>query len=222
MKNYNFIKGLTGFVSTLMLSAVFSLPTTQANAALTSCDPMSGDPCFYNYNPKKHTQTKKKKFRSNRFRRSLRTRHKRHSRQTRRVVGAHVKTHCFPTKLRRLMNKVERHFGKKLVLTSGYRSSRYNRRVGGAKRSQHVHCKAVDFHIRGVNKYSLARYVKTLRGVGGVGSYCKSSSIHMDIGPKRSWHWGCGKSKSRKRYVKKRKTRSYRSASYKRKKSRRS
>ncbi len=121
------------------------------------------------------------------------------------------------------MNQVERHYGKKLILTSGYRSPRYNRKVGGAKRSQHMHCKAVDFKIPGVNKYSLAAYVKTLPSAGGVGSYCGSSSIHMDIGAKRSWHWGCGKHKKRKRFVRNRKThkrhyrksrRSYRSASY--------
>ncbi len=222
MKLHNSAKRLSGFFSTLILSAVFSLPASQANAALTSCNPLSSDPCFYSYQNNSHNQKQMSRpSRSKKSRPSVRKHYKRHSKLSYRIAGAHVKTHCFPQKLLNLMGRVERHYGKKLIVTSGYRSSRYNRRVGGAKRSQHMHCKAVDFRIKGVNKYSLARYVKTLRGIGGVGSYCGSRAIHIDIGPKRSWHWGCGKHKKRalfakhKRRGKRKARRSYRTASYK-------
>ncbi len=141
---------------------------------------------------------------------SLRGRHMR-------VASRSVRTSCFPARLKKLIRRVEKRYGKRLVVTSGHRSRSHNRRIGGARRSQHVHCKAVDFRIPGVNKYSLARYVKSLPGIGGVGTYCGKSTIHMDVGPKRSWNQGCGKRRSRKRYVKRnRSRRSYRTTSLRR------
>ena len=99
-----------------------------------------------------------------------------------------------------LINTVAWHYGKHVHIQSGYRSKHYNRRVGGAKRSYHVACKAVDIQVRGVNKYQLARYLKSLPGRGGVGTYCNNSTVHIDVGPKRQWHYGCGmKSKAKRR-----------------------
>ncbi len=211
-------KRFTGLFSGVVAGFLLTTSGQNANAALTNCDTFSQLACLTAAPAKK--QKLNRGFRTkSRFKRKLRHSYK-HRRQNRRVILPHVQTHCFPQRLRRLMDQVERHYGKKLVLTSGYRSPRHNRRINGAKRSQHMHCKAVDFQIRGVNKYSLARYVKTLPSVGGVGSYCGSSSIHMDVGPKRSWHWGCGKRKKRSIYAKKRNRskrhyrKSYRTASY--------
>jgi uncharacterized protein YcbK (DUF882 family) len=64
---------------------------------------------------------------------------------------------------------------------------------------------AVDFKIRGVNKYALARYLKKLPGRGGVGTYCGNSIVHLDVGPKRSWHHGCRK--KHRRYASKKRRR---------------
>lgn len=112
-------------------------------------------------------------------------------------------TGCFPAKLRSLLNQVSAHYGRKVIITSGHRSYRHNRRVGGARKSYHVKCMAADIRIDGVNKYALARYLKTLPGRGGVGVYGCNRSVHLDVGPRRSWHWGCGK-KRRKRFARKR------------------
>ncbi len=145
---------------------------------------------------------------------SLRGRHMR-------VASRSVRTSCFPKRLKSLIRRVEKHYRRRLVVTSGYRSHAHNRKVGGARKSMHVHCKAVDFKVPGVNKYALARYVKSLSGVGGVGTYCAKSTIHMDVGAKRSWNWGCGKRRSRKRYAKRsRARRSYRLTSLRRAKRR--
>ncbi len=120
-----------------------------------------------------------------------------------------AKIGCIPTDLRMLLNTVAWHYGKRVHIQSGYRSKHYNRRVGGARRSFHVSCKAVDIQVSGVNKYKLAKYLKSLAGRGGIGTYCNSSTVHIDVGPKRSWHYGCGrKSLARKRlarYKRKRK-----------------
>jgi uncharacterized protein YcbK (DUF882 family) len=102
-----------------------------------------------------------------------------------------VDTACLKPKLVRMLKQVERHFGKRLVVTSGYRSPAYNKKVRGAEKSQHMYCAAADVQLPGVDKWQLARYVRSLPGRGGVGTYCHQS-IHIDIGPERDWNWKCG------------------------------
>jgi uncharacterized protein YcbK (DUF882 family) len=102
-----------------------------------------------------------------------------------------VDTACLKPKLVRMLKQVERHFGKRLVVTSGYRSPSYNKKVRGAEKSQHMYCAAVDVQMPGVNKWEIARYVRAMPGRGGVGTYCHQS-IHIDIGPERDWNWKCG------------------------------
>ena len=91
------------------------------------------------------------------------------------------------------------HFGGVALASSCYRSVAYNRKVGGAHRSQHIAHKALDFVVRVkdqlVDKFKLARFVRAepiMQKIGGVGTYCKSAAIHADVGPKRDWHYGCG------------------------------
>ncbi|MDH3740180.1 MAG: D-Ala-D-Ala carboxypeptidase family metallohydrolase [Hyphomicrobiales bacterium] len=102
-----------------------------------------------------------------------------------------------------LLAQVQLRFGRPLEIISGCRSKAHNTKVHGAKRSQHLHCNAVDFQVTDVSKHTLAAYLKQLPGRGGVGVYCRSSYVHLDIGPKREWHWRCRKRK----VVKKRRTR---------------
>lgn len=113
------------------------------------------------------------------------------------LVAKHsrVSVRCFKPKLIALLRKVERHYGKKPIVTSGYRSPGHNRRIRGARRSLHMGCAAADIEVPGVGKNSLARYLRSLPGRGGVGLYCRSRSVHIDIGSKRQWYWGCGKKK---------------------------
>lgn len=113
------------------------------------------------------------------------------------IVAKHsrVSVRCFKPGLIKLLRQVERHYGKKPIVTSGYRSPAHNRRVRGARRSQHMKCAAADIEVPGVGKASLARFLRSLPGRGGVGVYCRSRSVHVDIGPKRQWNWGCGKKK---------------------------
>ena len=109
---------------------------------------------------------------------------------------------CIPADLRMILNTVAWHFGKRVHIQSGFRSKHHNRRIGGAKGSFHVSCKAVDIQVSGINKYKLAKFLKTLPGRGGVGTYCNVSTVHIDVGPKRAWHYGCRK-KTRRRYARK-------------------
>ncbi len=101
-----------------------------------------------------------------------------------------VDTACLKPKLVRMLKQVERHFGKRLIITSGYRSPAYNKKVRGAEKSQHMYCAAVDVQLPGVSKWELAKYVRSMPGRGGVGTYCHGS-IHIDVGPERDWNWKC-------------------------------
>jgi uncharacterized protein YcbK (DUF882 family) len=98
---------------------------------------------------------------------------------------------CLKPALVRILKTVERRFGKKLIVTSGYRSPAHNRRVNGARRSQHMYCAAADVQVPGVSKWELAKFVRALPGRGGVGTYCHTASVHIDVGPERDWNWRC-------------------------------
>lgn len=104
-----------------------------------------------------------------------------------------VDTACLKPALVRTLKKAEAYFGKRLILTSGYRSPEYNRKVRGAKRSMHMYCAAADVQMPGVSKWELANYFRAQPERGGVGTYCSTESIHVDIGPERDWNWKCGR-----------------------------
>ena len=103
---------------------------------------------------------------------------------------------CLKPALVRMLKTVERHFGKKMIVTSGYRSPAYNRKVRGAKRSQHMYCAAADVQVPGVSKWELAQFVRAMPGRGGVGTYCHTESVHIDVGPERDWNWKCRRRKT--------------------------
>ncbi|MGI9350680.1 MAG: YcbK family protein [Rhizobiaceae bacterium] len=116
-----------------------------------------------------------------------------------RVQHAKVQVACLKPQVIRLLKMVERRYGSKPIITSGYRSPKRNRRAGGVRNSQHIFCKAVDIQVEGVSKWDLAKYLRTLPGRGGVGTYCRTKSVHIDVGSRRDWHHPCRRSKVKKR-----------------------
>ena len=109
-----------------------------------------------------------------------------------------VNVGCFPRPLVRLLKKVERKFGRTPIVTSGYRSPAHNRRIRGARNSMHVHCKAADIQVQGVSKWTLAKYLRSIPGRGGVGTYCHTKSVHVDIAGKRDWNRRCKRRRGRR------------------------
>ncbi len=108
-----------------------------------------------------------------------------------------VKVDCFTPELMRILRIVERRYGKKVMVTSGFRSASSNRRAGGARNSTHIYCKAADIQVDGVAKWDLAKFLRTVDGRGGVGTYCRTESVHIDVGSVRDWHYPCRRNKSR-------------------------
>lgn len=102
-----------------------------------------------------------------------------------------VQVSCLKPQLVSMIKRLESHYRKPVVITSGYRSPSHNRSVSGAKRSLHMSCAAADLQIPGVSKWEIARQVRSWPGRGGVGTYCHTESIHIDVGPERDWNWRC-------------------------------
>lgn len=107
-----------------------------------------------------------------------------------------VDVSCLKPSLVRVLKTVEQHYGKKIVVTSGYRSPAHNRRARGAKNSLHMYCAAADVQVPGVSKWELAKFVRSMPGRGGVGTYCHTESVHIDVGPERDWNWRCRRRQS--------------------------
>ena len=114
--------------------------------------------------------------------------------------GLHLQTEkvevdCFKPQLVRTLKSIERHYGRPVVVTSGYRSPKHNRRIGGASGSRHTSCEAADIQVDGVSKWQLAKYLRSMPGRGGVGTYCHTESVHIDVGTPRDWNWRCRRRK---------------------------
>ncbi len=102
---------------------------------------------------------------------------------------------CLKPALVRVLKQVEHHYGRNVVITSGYRSPSRNKKARGAENSLHMYCSAADIQIEGVSKWELASYLRSMSGRGGVGTYCYTQSVHIDIGPQRDWNWRCRRRK---------------------------
>lgn len=96
-----------------------------------------------------------------------------------------VDTACLRPELIDILRRVEQHYGKKAVITSGYRDR-------GRSGSLHRRCAAADILVPGVTSDALAAYARTIPGIGGVGQYCHQSLVHVDVGTPRDWKYGCG------------------------------
>lgn len=72
-----------------------------------------------------------------------------------------------------------------LTINSGYRTPRRNSRIeGAALNSMHIHGKAADIVVRGIEPWRVAEMAKHFRG-GGVGTY--RGFTHIDTGRMREW-----------------------------------
>ena len=76
------------------------------------------------------------------------------------------------------LQKIRDHFGKPLVIGSGYRCATYNSNVANAaKNSKHTMGMAADISIKGVTPAEIAKYAESL-GIKGIGLY--DTFVHVD------------------------------------------
>jgi hypothetical protein len=107
-----------------------------------------------------------------------------------------VHSRCLPSPLINVLYDVAVRFGEVKVI-SGYRSPTHNRRVGGASRSLHMECRAIDFFVTGNGK-GVIEWLLARKEVGGYKRY-PFGSFHIDNGPRRTWAWGSRKGKKKRR-----------------------
>ena len=75
-----------------------------------------------------------------------------------------VDTACLKPELLTILRQFESHYGRKVVVTSGYRNR-------GREGSLHRICAAADIIVPGIDSKSLAAYARTVANVGGVGNW---------------------------------------------------
>lgn len=95
-----------------------------------------------------------------------------------------------------VLQNIRNQFGKPIIINSGYRTPEYNKKVGGATRSQHCYGTAADIVVDGVSPSSVAiaaeKALKETGHPGGIGLY--KSFVHVDVRSKRyRWDHRSGK-----------------------------
>lgn len=92
---------------------------------------------------------------------------------------------CLPTELMNVIYDVAEKFGEVQILST-FRDPQRNRRVGGAPRSFHLRCQAIDFRVMGPQRDGLLEYLEARADVGGLKRY-PLGFFHIDTGARRTW-----------------------------------
>ncbi|MFM9943287.1 MAG: D-Ala-D-Ala carboxypeptidase family metallohydrolase [Hyphomicrobiaceae bacterium] len=95
-----------------------------------------------------------------------------------------VRDDCLPPKLMGVIYAIAEKFGD-VRINSTHRDSRRNARVGGARRSLHLDCRAIDFMATGRPR-DIIRFLANHADVGGFKRYPRGH-YHIDNGPRRTW-----------------------------------
>ena len=83
------------------------------------------------------------------------------------------------------LQKARDHFGKPMIITSGYRTTAHNIKVGGVSNSNHVFGNAADVYIPAVPAIDLYNYFCEIAGDScEIGIY--NNFVHFAVQPKKS------------------------------------
>ena len=88
-------------------------------------------------------------------------------------------------KLVAILQKIRDHFGKPIIITSGYRPFEYNKSVNGATASLHIEGRAADIKINGITPKVLSKFCQSI-GVKGIGTY--KDFVHIDT-RENKYYW---------------------------------
>ena len=92
------------------------------------------------------------------------------------------------------LQKIRDYFGVEVEITSAYRCTSYNKRIGGATGSRHSKGQAADIVVRGVSPRRVAAYAEYI-GVKGIGLYETAADgyfVHIDTRTTKSFWYGQG------------------------------
>ncbi|WAJ28031.1 phage tail tip lysozyme [Antarcticirhabdus aurantiaca] len=103
------------------------------------------------------------------------------------VSAGHVKMDGVDAIVLDRWKAVQNQFGRQLTITSGHRDRVYNKRVGGADKSQHIHGNAIDVSVKGMSKEDRVHLISLASSMGFTGIGVYENSLHLDTGPRRSW-----------------------------------
>jgi len=78
--------------------------------------------------------------------------------------------------------------GRPVYVTSGYRCSRNNQKVGGIVNSYHCIGLAVDIKVKDINLIELLEICENI-DFSGIGFYEKKNFLHLDVRPTKRTRW---------------------------------
>lgn len=88
-----------------------------------------------------------------------------------------------------ILEDVRGHFGQAITVTSAHRCEEKNAEVGGAKDSQHLRARAVDFQVAGVSPADVQSYLRSrYQNIYGIGAY--ATFTHLDTRSNGPARWG--------------------------------
>jgi len=93
------------------------------------------------------------------------------------------------------------HVSRPVSIISGYRSPTYNKKIGGARRSQHMSAKAADIKIKDLTPAEIKDIIVSLikegkMKSGGIGLY--TTFVHYDVRGRNARWYGTGVKDDRK------------------------
>ena len=100
------------------------------------------------------------------------------------MAEEHAQIGCLPDELKGALKRVAAAYGR-ITVSSTHRSRPHNRRIGGARHSMHLACRAVDFRVHHPHR-GLLSFLRRQPGLGGIKRY-RSGFYHIDNGERRSW-----------------------------------
>lgn len=75
-----------------------------------------------------------------------------------------------------------------VYITSGYRCSSYNRKIGGVANSYHLIGLAADIKVKDINLIGLLEICENV-DFAGIGFYEKKHFLHLDVRPTKRTRW---------------------------------
>lgn len=86
-----------------------------------------------------------------------------------------------------ILEAVRSHFGSPVTITSGCRCPEHNRRVGGAKNSQHVLARAADIQVKGVAPHEVHDWIAGHFPQASLGRYATFTHVDTRTGGPARW-----------------------------------